>query len=63
MLGSGIAQRKRWALEMARTIALLNPSSADRYLFEALEDGLTDDDDPNGCPRGDLGGDANRLAA
>ena len=38
-LGRGIERRKRWALEMARAIAMLNPSSADRYLFEDLKAG------------------------
>ena len=36
LLGRGIERRKRWALEMARAIAMLHPSSADRYLFEDM---------------------------
>ncbi len=36
LLGRGIERRKRWALEMARAIAMMHPSSADRYLFEDL---------------------------
>ena len=38
LLGRGIEQRRRWALEVARAIAMLHPSSADRYLFETLRE-------------------------
>lgn len=67
VLGRGIEKRRRWAIETARAVSLLNPSSGDRYTYEALREAeaLSDEaeDESNESSNNPSRGGSDRLAA